>query len=287
MPLDNSHNEPPTLPGRGLVRLRCNLAYDGTNFAGWAFQPNLRTVQSLVQNALGVVLRLGESVDVVVAGRTDAGVHARGQVIHADVPERAVFDFHKMTYAMNGVLPADVRINSIAIAPHGFDARFAAIGRRYSYAIADRVSDPLTRGFVVNHWRTLDEAAMNAASADLIGLHDFTSFCKQTEYGTSIRILQQFEWRREPFGVVAHLRADAFCHSMVRSLIGCLVPIGEGRRPIEFAREVLQRRARGGDVVTMPGHGLVLEEVYYPADTELLDRQLLTRAKRDASEVER
>ena len=271
--------------GGGLTRLRVDLAYDGTNFAGWAKQAGLRTVQGEVERVLGVALRIGEPVEVTVAGRTDAGVHARGQVLHADVPAVSLGELNKLTYSLNGLLPADVRIHEVSIAPEGFDARFAAVARRYSYAIADGRVDPLTRGFVVAHWRRLDVQVMNEACEPLIGLHDFTTFCKRTDFGTSIRTLQEFWWERTSVGVVAHLKADAFCHSMVRSLVGALVLVGEGRRPVEFPAEVLARRQRTAAVVTMPGHGLVLEQVYYPPADQLAARQAETRARRDHSEL--
>lgn len=284
---DQAHSSEPPTPteGRGLARLRLDLGYDGTEFNGWAFQPGLRTVQGEVQAALGTALRLGQAVEVVVAGRTDAGVHARGQVIHADVPADSLFEFPKLTYSLNGILPPDIRVREVRLAPPGFDARFAAVARRYSYAIADRGLDALMRNFMVEHWRELDVAAMNAAAAPLLGLHDFTSFCKRTDFGTSIRTLQEFSWHRTEAGVVAQLQADAFCHSMVRSLVGALVPVGEGRQPVDFPQAVLDRRQRDSDVVTMPPQGLVLEAVLYPPDAELAARQLETRARRDHSEL--
>ena len=277
-------NQPPAT-GRGLIRLRADLAYDGTMFAGWAKQGTLRTVQREVEQALTVALRTSEPISVTVAGRTDAGVHARGQVIHADAPVGSFTDLYKLLYSLNGLLPADIRVHGVQVAPEGFDARFSAIARRYSYAICDGPVDPLTRGFVLAHWRHLDVEAMNAASQPLIGLHDFTTFCKLTNFRTSIRTLQEFSWRRTEVGVVAHLKADAFCHSMVRSLVGALIAVGEGRRPVEFPGELLARRERSAEVSTVPGHGLVLEEVYYPADDQLAARQAETRARRDAGEI--
>ena len=274
-------------PLRGLTRIRLSLAYDGTYFSGWAFQPNLRTVQGEVQRAIATALHTKDSIEVVVAGRTDAGVHARGQVIHADVPEiPADFDFQKFIFSLNGILDADVRILSAGFAPHGFDARFSAVGRRYSYAVMDGMTDPLLRSLAITHWRELDADAMSLASATLLGLHDFASFCKPNDYGSTIRTLQEFTWRREGLLLKATLQADAFCHSMVRSLVGCVIAIGDGRQPVDFARSVLERRERRADVVTMPSTGLTLEEVLYPADSELLSRQEMTRAKRDISEVE-
>lgn len=280
----NLRVEPPI---RGLTRIRLYLAYDGTYFSGWAFQPNLRTVQGEVQKAISTALRLSENLEVTVAGRTDAGVHARAQVIHFDVPSiDSDFDFQKFVYSLNGILDADIRVSSAGVAPEGFDARFSAIARRYSYALMDTHIDPLMRFQAVTHWKELDVEAMNVASSSLLGLHDFASFCKPNDYGSTIRTLQEFTWTRTGAQVRASLKADAFCHSMVRSLIGCVIAVGDGRQPIDFARKVLERRVRGSDVVTMPSYGLTLEEVLYPADSELFSRQEMTRAKRDISEIE-
>ena len=283
MPLSLTPNEPSSPPlGRGFVRLRLDLAYDGTNFAGWAIQANgLRTVQDEVQKAIALVWRLREPVSVFVAGRTDAGVHARGQVVHFDIPEDSYIDFFKQQYSLNGLLPADIRINRVSYAPAGFDARFSALSRRYTYAIADGVADPITRNHVVNYWRSLDVDAMNEASVKLLGLHDFTTFCKPTDFGTAIRTLTEFSWQRMHYGVMATLEADAFCHSMVRSLVGALVPVGDGRRDVDFPVRMLELRTRTSEFTVMPAHGLILDEILYPADDQLQARQDLTRAKRD------
>lgn len=279
-------NEPSPPLERGFVRLRIDLAYDGTMFAGWAIQPTLRTVQGDVENAVRMVFHLPESPNVFVAGRTDAGVHARGQVVHVDVPEHVLFDLEKIRYSLDSLLGGDIRINAVKIAPKNFDARFSAIARRYTYTISDGFVDPLARHYVVTNWRRFDIDAMNEAAKPLLGLHDFASFCKKTDYGTAIRTLEVFSWHRGDHGSVATVQADAFCHSMVRSLIGALVPVGEGRRGIDFPEQAMLRKMRDGDVVTMPAHGLVLEEVIYPADDELLSRQEITRARRENSEVE-
>lgn len=285
MPQPADLNQPPTQSGRGLVRLRLDLGYDGTQFNGWAIQPGIRTVQGEIQPALGVALHLGEPVPVVVAGRTDAGVHARGQVIHCDVPAETELDFYKLVRSLNGLLPDDIRVHRGQIAPEGFDARFAAVARRYTYSIADGDRDPITRSFTVPNFRKLDVDLMNAAAEKLLGLNDFKAFCKQSDFGSSIRTLQEFRWERTVFGVMATLKADAFCHSMVRSLVGSMIPVGEGKRGIEFPLQVLLDRKRDPIAVTMPPHGLVLEEVYYPADDQLAARQLETRATREESEL--
>ena len=262
------------------MRIRLDLAYDGTAFHGWAVQPGLRTVQGELQAALATILRV-EAVPVVCAGRTDAGVHARGQVVHFDVEEAP--DLERLVRRLNGVLTADVRVRRAAVAPAGFDARFGALRRRYAYRIADDPAavDPLMRAHVLAWPRPLDVGAMNAASLLLVGRHDFASFCKQREGATTIRTLEQLSWTRDESGVlVGTVVADAFCHSMVRALVGCLIAVGEGRQPADWADEILRAELRNPAVAVVHAHGLTLEEVAYPADDELADRAEQTRAKR-------
>jgi tRNA pseudouridine38-40 synthase len=220
------------------VRLRLDLAYDGAGFHGWARQPGLRTVQGDLETALATVLRVDE-VAVTCAGRTDTGVHARGQVAHVDV-DRA--DPQRVRRQLDGLLPDDVRVRRVVAVPDGFDARFSAVWRRYAYRIADRpeAQDPLTRGYVLAWKRPLDLDAIDRASKDLLGRHDFAAFCKRREGATTIRTLLDLAWERDADDVlVGTVRADAFCHHMVRSLVGCLVAVGEGRRPPGGAGEVL------------------------------------------------
>lgn len=266
------------------MRIRLDIAYDGTGFHGWAGQPGLRTVQGELSAALATLLRV-ESVAVVCAGRTDAGVHARGQVAHVDVTEPVEID--RLARRLNGILPPDVRVHRATEAPSGFDARFGALWRRYAYRIADRpeLVDPLTRSHVLTWPRPLDVAAMNDAAALLVGRHDFASFCKQREGATTIRTLEVLTWERDAAGVlVGTVRADAFCHSMVRALVGCLIAVGEGRRPVAWAGEILRAETRDPAVAVVHAHGLTLEEVAYPADHELEARAVQTRAKRVSGE---
>lgn len=266
------------------MRIRLDLAYDGSGFHGWAAQPGLRTVQGELSAALATVLRAPE-VQVVCAGRTDAGVHARGQVVHFDVEDLP--EPERLVRRLNGVLDPDVRVRRALEVPAAFDARFGALWRRYAYRIADRpeLVDPLTRSHVLAWHRPLDVAAMNAASVLLVGRHDFASFCKQREGATTIRTLEELTWERDAAGVlVGTVRADAFCHSMVRSLVGCLIAIGEGRRPVDWADEVLAAAVRNPAVAVVHAHGLTLEEVAYPPDDELEARAAQTRAKRVADE---
>lgn len=268
------------------MRLRLDLAYDGGAFHGWASQPGLRTVQETLEQSLRVVLRLAERPQVTVAGRTDTGVHARGQVAHVDVAPLGETTVQRLQRQLNGVLPDDVRIFRLAEAPQGFDARFSATARRYSYRLVDGPAvDPLERHAVVQHPRPLSVERMQQASQFLLGLQDFSAFCKRTDTGTAIRVLQEFSWHRDEYDVVvARVKADAFCHSMVRSLVGALVFVGDGRRPIDWPRQLLAGRVRGSLVA--PARGLVLEEVYYPEAGAMLSRQELTRQMRAHSELE-
>lgn len=273
------------------MRLRLDLAYDGARFHGWARQRGLRTVQGELESALDTVLR-AEGTALTVAGRTDTGVHARGQVAHFDVDDEALVAAAGRSDApppdalcrrLNGLLDDDVRVHRIREAPTGFDARFSAQWRRYSYRIADHPEfvDPLSRGHVLAWPRPLDAEMMNLAAGWLLGEHDFASFCKRREGATTVRGLEELTWTREPDGVlVGNVRADAFCHNMVRALVGCLVAVGEGRQSPEWAAEVLARQQRDSAVTVVHAHGLTLEEVGYPPDDELALRAQLTRRVR-------
>jgi tRNA pseudouridine38-40 synthase len=275
------------------VRIRIDLAYDGTDFHGWAAQPHLRTVQGELSAALATALRLPE-VRVVCAGRTDTGVHARGQVVHLDVdPEDLARSAGRSTdpplealaRRVNGILAPDVRVRRAVGAADGFDARFSALWRRYAYRVADRPAsvDPLTRRHVLAWPRPLDLDAMNAASAPLTGLQDFAAFCKQREGATTVRTLRELSWARTDAGVAeGRVVADAFCHNMVRALVGCLLAVGEGRRPVTWPAEVLAGRRRDAGVTVVHAHGLTLEEVGYPDDDELAAQATRARARREA-----
>lgn len=253
------------------TRLRIDLAYDGAGFHGWARQPGLRTVQGELEGALGTVWRVPD-VAVTCAGRTDTGVHARGQVVHVDVDDALVEDPGRLVRRLNGVLDPDVRVRGVRVAAAGFDARFSALWRRYAYRIVDRPErlDPLRRGHVLAWGRPLDERLMNEAATTLLGEHDFASFCKKREGATTIRSLLDLGWSRDAEGIlVATVRADAFCHNMVRSLVGCMIAVGEGRRPPGWAAQVLAARRRDSAVTVVHAHGLTLEEVGYPDDHDL------------------
>ncbi len=294
-------NEPATSPPGhgGLVRVRLDVGYDGTGFSGWAAQPGRRTVEGVLSEAVTQVIRPGPPGDadrpvrLTVAGRTDAGVHARGQVTHADVetrlwlalsgtpgrqqraPERAALA------RLRAVLPDDLVVHRVSVAPNGFDARFSAISRRYLYRICDapEALDPLRRWDTVVVRRRLDAAAMSAASQMLLGLGDFAAFCKRRQGATTVRHLLDYSWRRDDDGVLlASITADAFCHSMVRSLVGAAVAVGEGRRAVGWPAEVLAGGQRG--VQVMPARGLSLEQVGYPPEDQLGARAQRSRSLR-------
>jgi tRNA pseudouridine38-40 synthase len=279
-----------------LLRVRLDLGYDGSGFSGWAAQPGRRTVQGVLGAALAQVLRLPDPPPVVVAGRTDAGVHARGQVCHVDLPEDAWRaapgrstdpPAQALRRRLAGILPADVRVVGVAEAPTGFDARFSAIWRRYAYRVCDQPAGPppLRRHDVLAHRGLLDVQAMNIGCTPLLGLQDFAAFCRQRQGATTVRTLKEYSWSRRATDdgelVIARVVADAFCHSMVRALVGGALAVGSGRREPAWLGDVLAGGSRDPGVVVVPPHGLVLEEVGYPPEDELSARAQQARAVRD------
>ena len=302
------HLGKPVRFNRDMPRIRLDLAYDGTFFSGWAAQPGLRTVEGVLTSALATVLR--EPVRLAVAGRTDAGVHAAAQVVHLDVspeawaalpgrsdrlPEAALLT------RMAGVLAreaqtslprtprgaGDVVVTGARIVPEAFDARFGALSRRYTYRIADADAprNPARRATVLWLPDRLDIEAMEASAKPLLGEHDFLSYCKPRQGATTIRTLRTLQWRRAAAGpdaglVTLSVVADAFCHSMVRSLVGAGLAVGQGRRPAAWPGELLAARSRDGAAPVAPPHGLTLEEVVYPADDELAAQAERARATR-------
>jgi tRNA pseudouridine38-40 synthase len=270
----------------GFVRVRMDLSYDGTEFSGWAKQAGgRRTVQGEIEDALRTVTRSRDTTyELTVAGRTDAGVHARGQVAHVDLPEGLWAEHQeKLLKRLAGRLSKDVRVWALTEAPTGFNARFSAIWRRYAYRVTDHPGgvDPLLRNHVLWHDWPLDVDAMNEAAARLLGEHDFAAYCKRREGATTIRTLQELSLRRGADGVItATVRADAFCHNMVRSLIGALLFVGDGHRGPDWPGKVLAAGVRDSAVHVVRPHGLTLEEVGYPADGLLAARNKEARNKR-------
>jgi tRNA pseudouridine38-40 synthase len=271
-----SSNEPVTrFPGGGLVRYKLHIAYDGTDFSGWARQPARRTVCGVLEDTLSLLLR--HDVRLTVAGRTDAGVHASGQVAHADLPS-----FPDLT-RLARALPPDVRVFAASEAPPAFDARFSAIRRHYVYRVCDHqwAADPLRRNDTVTWPRPLDVALLNSSSTKLLGLNDFVAFCRRREGATTIRDLQRLRWTRTGTVVSAEVSADAFCHSMVRSLVGALLAVGEGRKPTDWPASLLKAETRPSTITVAPAHGLTLTAVDYPPDDQLAARAEQTRNLRE------
>ncbi|MFD0558391.1 tRNA pseudouridine38-40 synthase [Stackebrandtia endophytica] len=264
------------------VRLRLDIGYDGTDFAGWARQPGQRTVAGEIATALGHLFPgFG---GLTVAGRTDAGVHATGQVAHVDVPaETWRARSQDVLWRLRGILPPDVRVKSVVVVDASFNARFAALSRRYVYRVSDTVwgVEPVRRSDTLAWPRPLDLGAMRSAATVLLGQHDFAAFCKRREGATTIRALQRLDWQRETDGVLAvTVVADAFCHSMVRSLVGAMLAVGDGRRDADWLAGLLTLGHRSGEVVVAPAHGLTLAEVEYPAASEWDARATQTRRMR-------
>jgi tRNA pseudouridine38-40 synthase len=276
--------EPTLFPESGFRRLRLDIAYDGTNFSGWATQPGERTMQDMVEEAISQIVRY--EVDSIVAGRTDAGVHATGQVIHVDIPDKPLADdmsFIDLRYKLNRILDEDIRIVEISDTPPGFHARFSALRRKYAYKILDenQVITPAQRFDVAPWYRYLDEKIMNQAASLLLGTHDFAAFCKFKPGGTTTRSLEKYQWVRSPEGLlIADVVADAFCYSMVRNLVGAIVCVADGRKPVEWITELLENKERVSDSLVFPARGLTLYQVDYPSDDLLLERAQITVAKR-------
>jgi tRNA pseudouridine38-40 synthase len=244
----------------------------------------VRTVQQVLEEALGRLLMLAAPPSLTVAGRTDAGVHARGQVAHCDVPSHGWARAEAAaSRRLARLLPPDVRVRSIEPAADGFDARFSALWRRYRYRVCDdpAAADPLRRHETLSYPKRLDIERMNAAARPCLGVHDFAAFCRRREGATTVRELLQLEWERPAPGVaVATVTADAFCHNMVRALAGAMLSVGDGSREASWLAGVLAATVRDPAVHVAAPHGLCLEEVRYPPDAELSARAQATRRVR-------
>ncbi|ROS59027.1 tRNA pseudouridine38-40 synthase [Frigoribacterium sp. PhB160] len=292
----------------GFTRVKLTVAYDGTAFSGWSEQPGRRTVQGEMEAALRVLFGRHEHVPTVtVAGRTDAGVHARGQVVHLDLTDEQVAQLRRPHRGMVDRSPLDAptvlarRLNGLAgasdeivvsgarVAPPGFHARFGALWRRYEYRIADRGAerDPSRRGHTLWYDQRLDLGLLEATAAGLVGLHDWAAYCRHRDHATTIRELQHFGWRREADGVVvATVQADAFCHNLVRNLVGACVAVAEGAMPQHRAVGVREEAQRNGEFRVVPALGLTMVEVGYPPDDEVAARVAVTQVKRSAASLD-
>ena len=281
-----------TMPDDTTHRIRIDLAYDGTPYHGWATQPGLPTVQEAVETGLSTIFR--QPISVTVAGRTDAGVHAANQVIHCEVDQRrwqklsgnraSRLPQEALVSKLNGVLAREagaIRVLKAQIAPSGFDARFSPLSRQYTYRISNGAPNPLTRHFTYQHRRRLDVDAMAAEIEHVSGLYDFGSFCKPRPGATTVRTLHRFDLEITDEVIAVWLAADAFCHHMVRALVGALLQVGDGTRPPGWLRDRLTSPVRDSHMMIAPAHGLILDEVFYPSDDQVGDRAQQTRARRD------
>lgn len=277
--------EPALNPESGFRRLRIELTYDGTNYAGWAKQPDQRTLQGALEEALAKFLRT--PINTVVAGRTDAGVHATGQVVHADVPENIEssryrpdedpWDFDHFKYRLNQMLDEDFRVLKVEFAPTNFDARFTATSRHYRYKLLDGNQElmPLKRLDAATWFRALDIELMNQAGKPLLGKHDFVTFCRYREGATTLRTLLEFKWHRDEEGfVICDIAADGFGWNMVRNLVGAAVCVGEGRFEVGWMEQILRAEARVSDSYVFPARGLTLRHVEYPEPSKLAEIRL-------------
>lgn len=270
-----------------MARVRLDVSYDGTAFSGWAAQPGRRTVAGVLAAELDRILGPGTPTGLTVAGRTDAGVHATGQVCHVDLPDEAWYAVEDtIVRRLAGLLPLDVRVRAAYKVDDAFDARFSALYRRYEYRVTDARfgAEPLRRFDTLAWPRPLDLNLLNDAASGLVGEHDFAAFCKRKENATSIRHVTRIDWHRDADGIfIATVQADAFCQAMVRSLVGAMLAVGEGRRPPEWPESLLSRTVRADDVPVVGPHGLTLVEVGYPDAAEYAARAELTRNIRTPS----
>jgi len=251
-------------PPDGFVRIRMRVAYDGSDYSGFMKNPEAPTIEGALEAALTESLR--HPVKLTCAGRTDRGVHAKGQVITLDA-DGSHFDAHALGRALNRKLGPEMAIDRIEEAPPSFDARLSCTGRTYRYEILNRpVGDPLIRTVTWHVVEMLDLASMNEASAEIIGLHDFSAFSKRNKSRpteTFLRRVRTAEWSRHGDIVRFEINANAFTHQMVRSLVGMFVAVGLGRREVANVGEVLRSLDRAAAPSPAPPTGLVLWEAHY------------------------
>jgi tRNA pseudouridine38-40 synthase len=266
------------------IRLRLDVSYDGADFSGWAAQPSRRTVAGVLTEAMGRLIGPDHPLGLTVAGRTDAGVHATGQVCHIDLPAEAWTTLSgSLLRRLAALMPPDARVRAVTEVPDTFDARFSATFRRYEYRVADTPwgPEPLRRYDTLGWVRPLDLDRLNAAAAGLVGENDYAAYCKRKEHATTVRAITRLHWRRDPDRIcVATVQADAFCQSMVRSLVGAMLSVGDGRRDPSWPRTLLTLRERSSEVTVAPAHGLTLVEVGYPAEGDYASRADATRRMR-------
>jgi len=275
----------------GLVRFRVDLAYDGTDFAGWAKQPGLRTVEGdLVKMFEKVFGKSKTDFDMRVAGRTDSGVHAKHQVCHLDIPQKRLSRIGRdplNAFRLNTLIADDLIILDIHQITSDFDARFSALGRSYRYTIVDPEfkKDPMLVRYALTHKRVLDVDLMNLAAKELIGLKDFAAFCKPRAGASTIRNLTTFQVSRDPGGLITiDIHADAFCHNMIRSLVGSIMAVADGRLSIQDLIQAQKSGKRANKFKTIDAKGLSLESIDYPDPADYAKQANLNRVMREISD---
>ncbi|HSJ83695.1 MAG TPA: tRNA pseudouridine(38-40) synthase TruA [Acidimicrobiia bacterium] len=243
-----------------MPTLRVDLAYDGSGFRGYAHQEGLRTVQGTLEGALNTVLE--GPVETAVAGRTDAGVHALGQVVSVRVGSRV--DGERLARSLNGLLGPEIAVKAVTEVDDDFDARFSARWRRYRYSMSTGPApDPLSRGFEWHVGPRLDREVMTATATEFVGQHDFSAFCRSMEGRSNVRRVEEAGWEADGDRLHFWIRANAFCHQMVRSLVGLCYDVGRGFTPVESVSEIVESGDRSRVATVAPPHGLTLWEVGY------------------------
>lgn len=278
---------PANPPVDGRFRYRIDLAYDGTDFYGFSKQSAYRTVAGELLS--GLVKIFGEDEEdfrMRVAGRTDAGVHAQAQVAHLDLtPEqlKRIRRGHGVAERLNKIIDPDVRVTTFEEADPGFHARFSALSRRYRYSIADRsvTPNPMTSRYMLEISWNLEVDPMIEVAKEFMGLRDFRAFCKERDGTTTIRELQEISVKRRPNGVIdIEVEADAFCHNMVRSVVGALMSAGSGRTTAKEVRKALKGQRNEHAYKVQAPQGLTLIKISYPAKSKLGAQAELTQRMR-------
>lgn len=240
--------------------LRLDLEYDGAGFHGWSQQPGLRTVEGELRRALDTLV--GAGYELAVAGRTDTGVHATGQV--ASVRTETPLPVTRVLRGLNGLLPEDVSVREVVDAAPGFDARRDAVGRAYEYRILLGPPAPLRRARALYYPYPVDVAGMRAAAAALVGEHEFGAFTPtDTRHVHFTRTIFRCEWEERDDELVLCIEADAFLRHMVRTIVGSMLLVGRGRRPVSWIIELLARAPRSRAGSTLPAHALTLVGVRF------------------------
>ncbi len=251
-----------------MANYKLTISYDGTGYGGWQIQPNSVSIQSLIQKALTIILK--EAIHVTGSGRTDAGVHALGQIAHFQTNK--AFQIRSLLHSLNGLLPPQIRILEIDVVPDTFHARYSAIGKVYHYHIhLDRILNPFTRLYSFQVFHKVDIDLLTEASACFLGTKDFTAFANERHRGSAakngVRTLQRIDITPEPGGICLEFEADGFLYKMVRNITGTLLDVCAGLIPLSDIEIIFHSKDRRKAGKAAPPHGLFLVQVHYSKDT--------------------